>query len=188
MIKNITLVIFTFTLSTIVNAEIYKDFEPNLSLKVIKERYPNAEFSDLKPAWIKSNELFLDMHGTGISGNIYLKLSSNEYWKDKLESETDPEMITFYESMANRPIEEKLTLDWVRFLPISRIPFERLKTKYGKAEKCSYFDENFTPYCSWDSKGVLVSLTDDKKYVNYIEYTFTVKDWKKKWKAFPSSK
>lgn len=179
MFKNIVLIILTLTISTLVNAEVYKDFEPYLSLKEIKERYPNAEFSDLKPAWAKQNEVFLDMHGTGISGNIYLKLSTIEYEK-KLDLETDPETISFYQRMINKTQDERLTLDWLRWIPINTIPFERLTTRYGKAEKCDYLEENFIPYCSWESKGVLASLSNDNKNVHYIEYSFTVKDLNKK--------
>lgn len=182
MFKNIALIILVLTIPKIATAEVYKDFEPFLSLKVIKERYPNAVFSEIKAAWVKQNEVFLDMHGAGISGNIYLKLSAIEYEK-KLDLETNPEMISFYQRMINKPQDERLTLDWVRWIPINSIPFERLTTRYGKAEKCDYLEENFIPYCSWESKGVLATLSNDKKNVIYIEYSFTEKDFKKKWEV-----
>ena len=69
-----------------------------------------------------------------------------------------------------------MTIDWVRWVPDVNIPIERLKSRYGEPEKCDYSTEDYRPYCEWESKGVNARLSDDKKQVFAIEYTFTLKE------------
>lgn len=174
-------------------AEIYKDFVPFITLKQIKLNYPNAKFEDKKVAWTNEHEILFFMTGEGLSGTIALKLSKlDKYYTEKLaefegkslndNSEAVADWVKYYKSQLELPLDERFTLDWVRFVPDLRIPYERLESRYGKAEKCDYLPETFAPFCSWESKGVLVNLTDDKKLVNSIEYNFTNED------MFPSPK
>lgn len=177
-------------------AEVYKDLGPGLSLNEIKQKYPNAKFDDLKAAWVKGNEAFLSMTGLGISGKIYLKLSHTDKFKsdyissslkraEESNSEEDRErLITsakLMQALLDSPLENRLSLDWVRWIPHEIIPLERLESRYGKPEKCDYDEESFAPYCEWKSKGVYAALVDNKKYVNFIDYNFTDSDWETKW-------
>lgn len=75
--------------------------------------------------------------------------------------------------MDNLSKDEKLQITWVRCSPNNVIPFERLVSKYGAAEKCTYSEENFRPTCYWETKGIFVYLSDDKKFVLNVEYVPT---------------
>ena len=171
-------------------AEIYKDFVPFITLKQVRLNYPNAKFEDTKPAWASEDEALFTMTGEGLAGTIVLKFSKPdkynnekiaEYEKDILSAtqenvQTIQSIIENYKSKLALPLEEKLTLDWVRFVPTAEIPYERLVSRYGKAEKCDYDQNTFKPYCSWLSKGITVSLSDNKKMVDTVEYSFTFEE------------
>jgi hypothetical protein len=187
IILAILLTISTFTITLFCNvlqAEIYKDFVPFINLKQVKLNYPNAKFEDAKPAWANEDEALYKMTGEGLTGTIVLKfnkfdkvqsarLAENEAKSLKDNSEELLWWINFDKTQLARPLEERFSLDWVRFVPYEQIPYERLISRYGKPEKCDSRADDFMPYCSWDSKGVQIHLSDDKKLVLAIEYTFT---------------
>jgi len=176
-------------------AEVYKDFKPFMTLHNIKNNYPNGRFEEVKAAWVTSDMGFYLLTGSGISGKIYLAFDSTDsFWKSaieekqneiaKLEPEADAQKIrefniniSNYQRFIDQPIEKRLTLSWVRWVPNEEIPLERLQSKYGKVESCGYNDENFRPFCEWTSRGLLVDLSDDKKNVFTIQYSFTQDDY-----------
>ncbi len=182
--------------SNVLQAEIYKDFVPFITLKQVKLNYPNAKFEDAKPAWASEDDALFAMRGEGLAGTIVLKFSkSDKYNSQKLaeyeasnsndnleKTKSDQLMIDYYKAELSLPLEERLKLEWVRFVPTVEIPYERLVSRYGKAEKCDYDPSTFKPYCSWLSKGITVSLSDDKKMVETVEYSFTFEE------MFPSPK
>lgn len=186
------IVLFLF-LSNSSWAEIYKDFTVYISLKEVKKNYPNAKFENLKPAWAKDNELLVLLTGAGISGDIILKFSYStemdqiyrgmleklEQSSEDKESEGYKSKYSTYQSLLYRPDDEKFTLDWLRWVPIKAIPIERLISRYGDNYKCGFSEEDFKPYCSWDSKGVYANTSDNKKHVFNIEYYPTVEEIKK---------
>lgn len=185
--RKLLLILSTSVITLFCNAlqaEIYKDFVPFITLKQVKLNYPNANFEDAKPAWANEDEALFKMTGAGLTGTIVLKFSKlDKYWTKQLNefeakslnenSESITYLINSYKTSLALPVDERLTLDWVRFVPYMQIPYERLISRYGKPEKCGSNTEDFTPYCSWESKGVLINLSDDKKLVANIEYTFT---------------
>lgn len=67
-------------------------------------------------------------------------------------------------------------VEWVRNIPANNIPIERLISKYGPPERSGFSEDDFTPFSFWESKGVYASLTDNKKYVQIIDYYFTNKE------------
>ncbi|MEQ1597862.1 MAG: hypothetical protein ABL880_00700 [Methylotenera sp.] len=182
--------IILFVFSKQASAEIYKNFLPYSSLAMIKAKYPNAKLEDIKAAWLKENEAFIGLTGVGIIGAINLKFStSDDYWKTSIEStqreiESNPTAdnsireydIADFNGRLNLPLDQRLTLDWLRWVPPQAIPFDRIVSKYGKPEKCDFDVDTYQPYCAWTSKGVSANLSDNKKYVYFIEYTFTLED------------
>lgn len=185
------LLIISFTMfSTFSSAEIYKDFLPSDTLAIIKTKYPNAKLEDTKAAWVRDNESFIKLTGVGIAGSIFLKLSTSDnilrqfIKDDQDEIEKNPtsdnskfeDFIKHWNEMLNRPLDQRLSLDWLRWVPPDPIPFERLVSKYGNPEKFEFDPETFKPYSQWVSKGVIANLSDDKKYVYSIEYNFTDED------------
>jgi hypothetical protein len=192
MYKNkIYMFIFLILFSNLSLAEIYKDFLPNDSLAIIKTKYPNAKLEDIKAAWVKENESFIGLSGVGIVGAINLKFSHNDefkkemikYYQNKiaenpLSDNSNYELsIQYMNEALNAPLDNRLTLDWLRWVSPEPIPFERLVSKYGNPEKCDFDPDSFLPICSWTSKGLTANLSDDKKYVYSIEYGFTEEDW-----------
>lgn len=174
-------------LSSFSNAEIYKDFKPGSTIADIKKNYPNANFETVKAAWVKDNESFLKLEGQGISGKIFLAFSYSDkfllerklYVEKKIEESPESDnqelkkSIAIFDRMLSKTIEEKMHLDWVRWVPIETLPIERLKRRYGEPEKCDFNLDDYEPYCNWLSKGVFASLTGDKKNVITIDYFFT---------------
>ena len=185
--KFILVLLYFGVYSNQVLAEIYKDFLPNDTLASIKVKYPNASFEPIKAAWVKENEAFVALKGVGISGTINLKFSNTDWlWKGFIKYNQDlieknptadnselENKIKEVNAILNLPLDQRLSLDWLRWIPIQPIPFDRLVSKYGTPEKCDFGSEDFRPYCEWTSKGVNTNLSDDKKLVYSIEYTFT---------------
>ena len=171
-------------------AEIYKDFLPYDSLATIKTKYPNAKLDPIKAAWLKDDEAFIGLSGVGILGSTNLKFSTSDnflkmlitYNQDQIDknptadNSINEERIKKYNESLNLPLDDRLTLDWLRWISPDPIPLERLISKYGKPDKFDFLADTFQPYCLWDKKGVLANLSDDKKFVYSIEYYFTDED------------
>ena len=152
--------------------------------------YPNAIFDVVKAGWVQEKQAFMKLHGTGLPGETYLAFSYNDSLFSNRVLEIDQEVAATpdadhteilktrdnFQKILDRSLDEKMTLDWVRWAPGVHIPIERLKGRYGEPEKCDYSLEDYRPYCEWASKGVKAQLTDDKKQVYAIEYTFTLRE------------
>ena len=152
--------------------------------------YPNATFDVVKAGWVQEKQTFLKLHGTGLPGVTYLAFSYDESWLTNRRLEIDQEIAATPDAdhaailksresiqrLLDRSLDEKMIIDWVRWVPVAKIPLERLKSRYGKPEKCDFSLEYHTPFCEWTSKGVNAILTDDKKQVFAIEYNFTEKE------------
>lgn len=172
-------------------AEIYMGLMPGMSVTAVKTKYPNAVLKDLKPAWLATIDRFYSLTGTGISGEILMKFSSVDKTWESLRAEalskieaspesdhkSDQAMVDFYSEFLGGSVENRLALDWVRWIPEAAIPLQRLISKYGPAEKCDYKEDSFQPYCNWSSRGISASLTDKKDSVNMIDFFFTQADW-----------
>jgi hypothetical protein len=175
-------------------AETYLNFEAGETIRTAKTKYPNAHFSELKVGWTQHHEKFLEMSGQGIVGIVYLKFSnSDELYKtlrsqaaDRLQSdpkvdiEAEQRMIQFYDEQLARPDEDRMGLDWIRWVPDTRLPIERIEGKYGKPGRCDYESDSFKPFCTWKDRGLTVSLSDDKRFVTMIDFMITDADWSKK--------
>lgn len=183
-------IITSLVFSNYALAEIYKDFTPYISLKKIKENYPNAKFEEVKAAWVTKNEAFIKLTGSGLAGTTYLALStSDSYWQKVIsDSETkiaenpnadNIELLVTIDSankFINEPLDEKLTLNWLRWAPDSALPLERLINRYGNPDVYGVDDESFQQFCNWTKRRVRAMLSDDKKMVFSIEYGFTLEE------------
>lgn len=171
-----------------VKAEVYKDFVPYTSVAQMKARYPNAKLEIVKAAWVRENDRFFKITGEGLAGTTFVATSklSDEYYRQKIERlkayivEHPEEDTTFYqnsiafsEKTLVLPDDERYTIDWLRWVPDVPIPLERVKAKFGEPSKYDFSESDFQPYAEWSTKGLHVNLSDDKKMVYSIEYTFT---------------
>lgn len=158
-------------------------------MKAIKETYPNGKFEEVKAAWVTELDGFYKLTGAGLSGTTYIAfVDSTKYYKtqyqdslnkikvdgisdeEKAKLQTDAE---YWKVLDDSTKDEKLETNWIRWIPDAPLPFERITARYGTPDKCDYNEENFLPYCSWNAKGVLVNLNENKKLAYSIEYTFT---------------
>jgi len=180
-------------LSPLAICETYLGLQPNDSLAVIKEKFPNAMFSDVNAAWLQPNERFTKMSGQGLVGTIYLKLSTTDPTMNRrletIESEIAMNpgadnadrryLASLMRSALARPIDERLGLDWLRWAPPAPIPMSRVQSKYGKPDKCDFDDTTFKPYCRWDKKAIYADVTDKNDFVLSLEFSFTKAEWDK---------
>jgi hypothetical protein len=181
-----------FFVASLAHAETYLNFVAEESVTTAKEKYPNATFTEIKAGWLATNEKFLQMSGTGIVGKVFLKFSTvDSFWEEMMtleQSEIDANLerdnakelanIAYYKSRLARPLDDRLTLDWIRWIPDALIPIARIHGRYGKPDKCDYEQESFRPYCEWKGRGLLIGLTDDKKAVYKIEFSIVAQDYK----------
>lgn len=172
------------------NAEIYMDLRPFDSVAKIQAKYPNAQLTEMNPAWLQANESFKRLSGSGISGYILLKFSTvdkaQEAERDKLiqkiqenpsgDNSKNQSIVDSYTERLNQPLNDRMTLDWVRWVPAAALPLQRFESKYGKAEKCDYRSDSFDPYCEWATRGVSATLNDAKTSVTMVDFTFTASD------------
>ena len=172
-------------------AEIYMGLLPGTSLAAIKLRFPNATIDDVKVAWTGPQESFKKLSGPGLIGIVYMDFSHTDGFVESMRAKSlqkieqslndnhtyDQKMVDDYTAMLQRPLDVRLTLDWVRWIPPAPIPYVRLVSKFGKAEQCDYDPETFAPFCKWTSRGVQANLNDAKLEVISIEYSFTKSDW-----------
>lgn len=186
------IVFLLFFISQSICAEVYKDFAPFTTLATIKKNYPNANFEVVKAAWVKENDLFLEITGSGLSGTTYVATSkrsdsevketidrlkkrldldpslNNDAWNNLIESE---------EKYLVAPDDEKYTIDWLRWVPNLPLPIERLISKFGEPDIYDFQEEDFQPYAQWVKRGLLARLSDDKKRVFSIQYSFSEDDY-----------
>ena len=174
MLRIICLLVTTFWLlaTGISQAEVLQGVNYLASLKDVKNIYPNATYTKLTPAWLKEDEAFISVYGTGMAGKIYiLFIDSRPYLRKKVVESTDSSKTELLMKLAKEPDDTALTVDWVRWIPDSPIPIERFQSRYGKP-KCD-FDEDMSPICTWRERALTASMTGDNKNVLHVTTGFT---------------
>lgn len=163
------------------NAEILQDIEWYDSLGKIKQRIPNATFSQRKPAWLKEDQAFYEITGSGLSGKTFVLFDdARPLFKRRLiekAGELTAAQNDSYSELTKEPDDSALTVDWVRWVPDNPIPLDRVKAKYGPA-KCD-IDDDMQPICTWSNRALTARLSDDGKQVRMITTPFT-KDEKRR--------
>lgn len=165
---------------------------PNESFTSIKSKFPNARFVDVKAAWLKPDERLKQMSGEGIAGSIYLKMSTNETSDRELLASLRSEIANnpnvndstrrlaeVYATSLALPLDDRLTLDWLRWSAPSPVPMSRIQSKYGKADKCGFTEDSFIPFCEWTNKAIVAYGDEKMNYVTNLEFSFTQAEWNK---------
>lgn len=175
IIALVALIIYTSSF-----AETYLDISPVDNLGDVKNRFPNANVEKLSPGWAQATDALYKFTGVGMSGWIVVKFDDiRPKLKEDAENEPDQVRAKFLLDFSQQSDEEAMSVKWVRWVPDNIIPVQRLILKYGKPEKSGFSDENYQPYRSWDKKGVAAYLSDDEKFVERIDFTFTRKEYRK---------
>lgn len=154
--------------STITNAEAYLGIAPGTDLASIRAKFPNATFTDLKPAWAPKTLRLYQMQGYGLGGIVVIKLDDiRPILKESMN----------LESIATGEDDTYFVASGFRFIPDEPIKLDLLVKKYGHPEKQGV-DKNFNKFVSWLSYGVSATLSDKKDgYVSMIEYVYTKEEF-----------
>lgn len=179
---------FVFFFSSLISAsciaEVLHNIEPLDTLGDIKKKYPNATLTRVKAAWVTEDQDFFSLEGPGFPGSLKIAFWDNrpEFRRDaeaarlnrpadKPDSESAMERVSNY--LADRPDDDALHVNWVRWVPTAPIPMSRYRAKYGEPSKCEFSEDTMEPYCLWGARALTVRLTDDQKQVLMIEAGFT---------------
>lgn len=165
-------------------AESYRDIGPLDNLGDVKNKFPNAKVEKLSPGWAQATDALYQFTGIGMSGWIIIKFDDyRPKWKEEAEKDPTSEKAEFFQNSSQKSDEEAMSVNWVRWVPDTQIPVQRLISKYGKPEKSGVSDESYQPYRSWDKKGVEAYLSDDEKHVVRIDFFFTREEYRKAYLA-----
>jgi hypothetical protein len=171
---------FILILSFSANAETYLGIGPMDTLGNVQQKFPNAKFSRTFPAWIQSPQALYRLEGAGIAGRIVLSfIDFRPGWRELAGKSEEPETVARYKLLSELPDADALGIQWVRWIPSNRVPLQRLLSKYGLPEISGFSDEDYKPYRAWEKAGVTAALSDDEKFVEIIDFSFTRDDHRK---------
>jgi hypothetical protein len=145
------------------------------TLGEVRQKYPNARFEIVKPAWLKLDETFYRITGSGIPGAIMILFNDGrpDFKKMLTENAENPnyDKDGVIKLLATQQDNEALNAIWVRWIPTQAIPLDRYKQKYGQP-KCS-LDDAMRPICTWPAVGLEAQMSDDQKLVEFVTTVFT---------------
>jgi hypothetical protein len=170
------LLVLIFSLSSQAFAEIYQDIKPYSTLGEIKTKFPNATFSKITPASAQKYDAMYSVTGTGINGEIFVKFHDlRSFWKEQSDAASDEATQELYSRLAQLS-DDSISVTWVRWVPGTSFPVERLIEKHGTPDKSGFADEDDAPFKKWTSKGIYAHLSEDGEEVLEIDFTFTEKE------------
>ncbi|MEI6757050.1 MAG: hypothetical protein WCK85_04280 [Chlorobium sp.] len=159
--------------------ESYRDIGALDNLGDIKNRFPNAKVEKLSPGWAQAKDALYKFTGEGMSGNLIIKFDDYRFeYKDAIEKDPTSQNAELLQNLSQQSDDAAMSVSWVRWVPDTKIPLQRLIAKYGKPEKSGFSNEDYQPYRSWDKKGLEAYLSDDEKYVVRIDFFFTRQEYR----------
>ena len=177
-------------ISPMLRAESFLGLEPLEPLSSVKQRF-SAGALTVEPAdWLKPNQYFVKMQHPDGGGKVFLlfehddemrkkKLADLEKSVSNLPSQAQGRstklLIRQYREKLSKPIDERLSLIRIRWLPDNPTRVNELITSYGKPDEKREGNAVYGPVFIW-SKGLNAHLSDDKKQALMIEYWFTEDD------------
>ena len=169
---------FLFAAPCLCTAEILHDVFPYDDLKSIKQKYPNAQFNRVNAAWVTPDQAFFKMTGRGFSGELFLAFNDfrpmyKKYVAEKCTFDSTEESCQPQRTLAKEADDDALTINWVRWVPPSGLPLERYRSKYGEPSKFDFDKNTMEPTAYWIDADLTAKLSDDRKFVIYVETSFT---------------
>lgn len=153
-----------FSICNFANAEVYLGISPGTSIEEIKEKFPNAAFVDMKPAWATNNIKLYQMQGYGLGGLVVIKLDDIRPILKKSMNLEIP---------SSGDDDKYFVASGFRFIPEEPVKLDALIKRYGQPDKTGV-DADFKKYVSWLSQGVSATLSDKKDGdVTMIQYVYT---------------
>lgn len=169
------------------HAEVLFEIRYSATLGMVKEVYPNATYSKLKPAWLGQDEAFIRVSGSGMNGALMVAFfDERPLWASRTREDVlallsaggrEPteaaveDYLADSKKIAARGDDEALYVKWVRWVPVTPINLVKLESRYGKAA-CS-MNEAFDTVCSWPKRALQATMTEDGKAARLIDTQFT---------------
>ena len=176
--------------SAIVQAETFLGLEPLEPLSSIKQRYTAARLSPEPADWLKPNQYFGRLTTDEISGTLLLLFEHDDEVRKRKLAELEKTvanlspnaharstrlLIRQQKEHLGKPLDDRLALVLIRWVPEQAIALSELTSRYGKPDEKRPGDVSRGPTFVW-SKGLTAHMSDDKKSVRMIEYWFTEDD------------
>ena len=189
-VRRVLICLLLLFMDPIVRAESFLGLEPLEPLSSVKQRF-SAGALTVEPAdWLKPNQYFVKMQHPDGGGKVFLLFEhDDEMRKKKLvdleksvanlpsqaQGRSTKLLIRQYREKLSKPIDERLSLIRIRWLPDNPTRVNELITSYGKPDEKREGTAVYGPVFIW-SKGLNAHLSDDKKQALMIEYWFTEDD------------
>ena len=189
-VRRVLICLLLLFMDPIVRAESFLGLEPLEPLSSVKQRF-SAGALTVEPAdWLKPNQYFVKMQHPDGGGKVFLLFEhDDEMRKKKLvdleksvanlpsqaQGRSTKLLIRQYREKLSKPIDERLSLIRIRWLPDNPTRVNELITSYGKPDEKREGNAVYGPVFIW-SKGLNAHLSDDKKQALMIEYWFTEDD------------
>jgi len=173
------------------HAESFLGLEPLESLASVRQRFPSARLAAEHPAWLKPNQYYgvLDIDGT--DGMVALLFEHDDDKRrqkladlqkalpatvnhaDNPQAKSLNLLIRQQKEALARPLEERLSLVRIRWIPDNPPKAGTLQSRYGKPD--SVQSKPGGPVFVWD-RGVHAYMAADRKSAKMIEFWFTEDD------------
>ncbi len=174
-------------------AESFLGLEPLQSLSSVRQRFPAAKLDAEKPPWLKENQYYCMLDVEGADGVVALLFEhDDDKRKPKLDDlqkslpatvnhADNPQarsislLIRQQREALARPLEDRLVLVRIRWIPDKPEKLSALQAKYGKPDAIEIKGGIPGPIFVWQ-RGVHAYLTPDRKQAKMIEFWFTEDD------------
>lgn len=172
-------------------AESFMGIGPQSRLQDLRSLFPNASITDLSAAWLKPHQRLVDIAGSGIDGQLAVKLEHEvegtrllakelavrqargtlESWQAWLLDGL-PARIARLE--ASPPVDPWEVKD-IRWQPPAPVPLQTASRRYG-APGSDTTDEQFRRVVEWKERGVTGYVNGDERIELFV-FTFTYRDY-----------
>ena len=189
-VRRVLICLLLLFMDPIVRAESFLGLEPLEPLSSVKQRF-SAGALTVEPAdWLKPNQYFVKMQHPDGGGKVFLLFEHDDEMRKKKLADLEKSvanlpsqaqgrstklLIRQYREKLSKPIDERLSLIRIRWLPDNPTRVNELITSYGKPDEKRDGNAMYGPVFIW-SKGLNAHLSDDKKQALMIEYWFTEDD------------
>ena len=189
----VSLLAIVLLLPGIAAAESFLGLEPLQSLASVRQRFPTAKLDAEHPPWLKGNQYYCMLDADGADGMVALLFEhDDEKRKQKLADlqkslpatvnhADNPQakslnlLIRQQREALARPLEDRLALVRIRWIPEKPQRLAILQAKYGKPDAIEIKSGAPGPIFVWQ-RGVHAYLTPDRRLVKMIEFWFTEDD------------
>lgn len=189
--KLIVVAVLAGAWTTFLRAEGFLGIGPKTRLQDLRGQFPNARFTDLRPAWLKPHQRLIDIAGPGIDGELAVKLEHEvegtrllakelatrqvrgtlEYWQGFLLHDM-PERI---ERLEASPPTDPWEVKDIRWQPVTPVSLKAASRRYGAPESDTT-DEQFRRVIEWKKRGI-TGYANAEDQVTLLVFSFTVRDY-----------